>query len=73
MRFPCQGPLNTLVALAIAAAKATPVLLFFMHLKYRKLRLERREFAARLFWLVIFFGMTMVDYFSRNTLGVPGR
>jgi cytochrome c oxidase subunit 4 len=65
--------LNTIVALVIAAIKATLVLLFFMHLKYESYVLSSVVFVAGLFWLVIFFGLTLVDYLSRTTLGVPGR
>lgn len=72
-RVPMPGPLNTLIALAIAAAKATLVLLFFMHLKYESYVLSAVVFVAGLFWLLIFFGLTLVDYLSRNVLGVPGR
>jgi len=72
-RVPMPGPLNTLIALAIAAAKATLVLLFFMHLKYESYVLSAVVFVAGLFWLLIFFGLTLTDYLTRATLGVPGR
>jgi cytochrome c oxidase subunit IV len=65
--------LNTIVALFIAAVKATLVLLFFMHLKYESYKLSAVVFSAGLFWLLIFFGLTLVDYGTRATLGVPGR
>jgi cytochrome c oxidase subunit 4 len=70
---PMPGPLNTLIALAIAAAKATLVLLFFMHLKYESYVISTVVFVAGLFWLLIFFGMTLIDYLSRMKLGVPGH
>jgi cytochrome c oxidase subunit 4 len=72
-RVPMPGPLNTLIALGIAAAKATLVLLFFMHLKYESYVLSTVVFVAGLFWLLIFFGMTLVDYLSRAKMGIPGR
>ncbi|MGZ4813837.1 MAG: cytochrome C oxidase subunit IV family protein [Terriglobales bacterium] len=72
-RVPMPGPLNTLIALAIAAAKATLVLMFFMHLKYESYVLSAVVFVAGLFWLVIFFGLTLTDYLTRATLGVPGH
>jgi len=72
-RVPMPGPLNTLIALAIAAAKATLVLLFFMHLKYESYVLSAVVFVAGLFWLLIFFGLTLTDYLTRATLGVPGH
>ncbi len=70
---PMPGPLNTLVAMAIAAAKATLVLLFFMHLKYESYVLSAVVFVAGLFWLLIFFGLILTDYLTRATLGIPGR
>ena len=70
---PMGHALNTLVALIIAAIKATLVLLFFMHLKYESYKLSGVVFAAGLFWLLIFFGLTLVDYLTRAKLGVAGR
>jgi cytochrome c oxidase subunit 4 len=70
---PMGRELNTVVALFIAAVKATLVLLFFMHLKYETYVISTVVFVAGLFWLLIFFGMTLIDYLSRMKLGVPGR
>ena len=70
---PMGHAMNTLVALIIAAIKATLVLLFFMHLKYESYKLSGVVFAAGLFWLLIFFGLTLVDYLTRAKLGVAGR
>jgi cytochrome c oxidase subunit IV len=72
-RVPMPGPLNTLIALGIAAVKATLVILFFMHLRYENYTLISVVFVAGLFWLVIFFALTLVDYSSRSVLGVPGH
>jgi len=72
-RVPMPGPLNTLIALGIAAAKATLVLMFFMHLKYESYVLSTVVFVAGLFWLLIFFGLTIIDYASRMKLGTLGR
>ena len=72
-RVPMPGPLNTLIALGIAAAKATLVLMFFMHLKYETYILSTVVFVAGLFWLLIFFGLTIIDYASRSYTGVPGH
>ena len=58
------GPLNPVVALAIATFKAVVVILFFMHVKYQ----------SRLIWITVGSGfflfaglvmMTMLDYVSR--------
>jgi cytochrome c oxidase subunit 4 len=61
------GPLHAYVALAIAAAKAALVVLFFMHVLY----------SSRLTWVVIFsavfmflllWGVTLLDYVTRYWL-----
>lgn len=64
-------PLNVLVALAIAGAKAALVLLFFMHVKYSP-RLVQIVVVSSLVWLVILIGITASDYLSRGWLGNPG-
>ena len=58
------GPLNIVVALAIAIVKATLVVLFFMHLKYSE-KLTWVFAGASIFWLVLLVGITMADYFTR--------
>ncbi len=70
---PMGRELNTVIALIIAAIKATLVLLFFMHLKYESYVLSTVVFVAGLFWLLIFFGLTIIDYLSRTKLGIPGH
>jgi cytochrome c oxidase subunit 4 len=72
-RVTMPGPLNTVIALGIAAVKATLVLLFFMHLKYESYKLSGVVFVAGLFWLLILFGLNLVDYLTRNVMGVPGH
>ena len=65
--FPVLGvtiPLNTTVALVIAATKATLVVLFFMHVKYSS-RLVAVFAAAGFVWLVILLTLTIADYQSR--------
>ncbi len=59
-------PWNTLVALAIAACKASLVVLFFMHAKYSS-NLTRLAAVAGLFWLAILIALTLSDYKTRNT------
>jgi cytochrome c oxidase subunit 4 len=59
-----MGPLNIVVALAIAIFKATLVVLYFMHLKYSE-RLNWVFAGAGVFWLVVLIGITMADYFTR--------
>ncbi len=63
-----KGPLNAVVALTIAAFKATAVVLYFMHARYSP-RLIWVIIAAALFWLAIMFALTFSDYSSRGWLG----
>ena len=58
------GPLNIPIALAIAATKATLVVLFFMGVKYGT-RLTWVWTALGFIWLVIMFGITL-DYVARE-------
>jgi cytochrome c oxidase subunit 4 len=65
------GRLNFPVALAIAIAKATLVVLFFMHVKYSS-RLTKMIVGMALFFLMILFTLTMTDYLSRGWYTGPG-
>jgi cytochrome c oxidase subunit 4 len=66
------GILNNVVALGIAALKATLVILFFMGVRYST-RLTALVLVSGVLWLGIFVGLTLVDYASRGWLGVAGR
>jgi cytochrome c oxidase subunit IV len=59
------GPFNTVVAMAIAAAKASLIALFFMHIRSAKPVVWLCA-GAGLFWLGILFVLTMSDYVSRG-------
>jgi cytochrome c oxidase subunit IV len=59
------GPFNNVVALGIATAKATLVVLFFMHVKYST-RLTWAVVAGSIFWLGILLALTMGDYLTRG-------
>ncbi|HEX8734718.1 MAG TPA: cytochrome C oxidase subunit IV family protein [Pyrinomonadaceae bacterium] len=59
---------NTLVALLIAFAKMTMVVLFFMHVRWMP-RLIWLTALAGFFWLAIMFAFTMQDYLTRSVLG----
>ena len=61
------GPFNTIIALTIATAKATLVVLYFMHVRYSS-RLIWVIVAAALFWMAILFALTFSDYWSRHWL-----
>jgi cytochrome c oxidase subunit 4 len=60
------GEWHALVGLAIAAAKAGLVVLFFMHVWYSS-RLTWIFALSGLFWLGILIALTMSDYVSRIT------
>ena len=59
------GPLNTVVALAIAVFKAVLVVLFFMHVKHGN-RLTWVVILAAVFWLALMLMITMSDYLTRG-------
>lgn len=56
---------NTLVALLIAFAKMSCVVLWFMHVKYSS-RLIWLTALSGFFWLAIMFAFTMQDYLTRG-------
>jgi cytochrome c oxidase subunit 4 len=59
------GPWNAPVALAIATAKASLVLLVFMHLR-RGPRSASLAVGAGVLWLLLLLGLTLVDYVTRG-------
>lgn len=61
------GALNTVVALAIACAKATLVVLYFMHVKYST-KLTWAVVGSSVFWLLILLALTFNDYLTRHLL-----
>ena len=66
------GPLHFPTAMAIAAAKALIIALFFMHLLHSH-RLTMVIFAASFLWLAIMIGLTLADYLSRGSFSIPGK
>jgi cytochrome c oxidase subunit 4 len=58
------GAFNNVVALGIAVAKATLVVLFFMHVKYST-RLTLAVVVGSVFWLGILLVLTLSDYLTR--------
>ena len=66
------GPANNFVALGIAVAKATLVILYFMHVKGNT-KLVPVVIMSGLFFLFIMFLFLAADYGTRGWLGVPGR
>jgi len=65
------GILNFPVAIGIAIAKATLVILFFMHAKYSS-KLTKLFVGTAFFFLAILLGLTMTDYLSRGLGTYPG-
>jgi cytochrome c oxidase subunit 4 len=59
------GPLNNIVMLTVACAKALLVILFFMHVRWSS-RLTWVIAGSGFFWLLILFSITMADYMSRG-------
>lgn len=70
-RLPLGTAANSLVALAVAAAKAVIVIFYFMHVRFSS-RLVQIWAAAGFVWLVIMFGITLADYVVRSWAPVPG-
>ena len=64
------GYLNFPVAMLIAGFKASLVVWYFMHVKYQS-HLTKLTVATGLFFLVILLGMTLIDYVSKNFIGMP--
>ncbi len=67
------GDWSTVVALAIAAAKALLVLLFFMHLRYESYKITAVVLFAGIFWMSILFVLSLTDYLTRGVTGAPGH
>jgi len=62
------GPLHFPAAMAIAAAKAVLIVVYFMHMKYSH-RLTAVISVASLLWLGIMIALTLTDYLSRESRG----
>jgi cytochrome c oxidase subunit 4 len=63
------GPLNVVIALAIAGIKSTLVILFFMHVRYST-RVVKITAASGFIFLVILIAFTLADVFTRGKLVV---
>src|SRR3954469_12239902 len=68
--MPGLGPFQHPLALAIAAAKATLVILFFMHVWYSP-KLTWVVALGGLLWLAILISYTLTDYLTRTWDHVP--
>jgi cytochrome c oxidase subunit 4 len=58
------GPLNLVVALGVAVAKASLVVLYFMHARYSP-KLTAVVISAAIAFFVILVFLTLTDYLSR--------
>jgi len=66
------GLWSAVIAVVIAATKATIIALFFMHIKYAD-GLTKVVALAALFWLGIMFVLTGTDFFTRYMLTYPNQ
>jgi len=64
------GQFNFLVAMIIAAFKASLVVWYFMHLKYAS-KLTKLTVATGVFFLAILLGLLLVDYVSKGLTQMP--
>jgi cytochrome c oxidase subunit 4 len=64
------GPMNIVIALAIATFKGTLVVLFFMHLRYSP-KLTMVTVVAAMFFLFLLLSLTMTDYLTRAWTTYP--
>ncbi|MGH7939154.1 MAG: cytochrome C oxidase subunit IV family protein [Bryobacteraceae bacterium] len=64
------GVFNLVVALCISFTKMLLIVLFFMHIKGSS-RLLHLAAGVGLVWLLIMFGLTLGDYFSRGWVAMP--
>ncbi|ALO24651.1 MULTISPECIES: cytochrome C oxidase subunit IV family protein [Leptospira] len=58
------GAMNVIIAMAVATAKASLVLGYFMHLKYDTI-MNRVIFGSGFFFLLLLFGFSAADIFTR--------
>jgi cytochrome c oxidase subunit 4 len=59
------GIFNTVVALLIATAKASIVVLFFMGVKYTSEKMTKAVLISAIFWLLLLLVLSLSDYSTR--------
>jgi cytochrome c oxidase subunit IV len=64
------GKLNLVIALLIAATKATLVVWFFMQVRVSS-ALTKIFVVSGLLWMLLLISLTLTDYISRGWLYVP--
>ncbi|HTX52915.1 MAG TPA: cytochrome C oxidase subunit IV family protein [Candidatus Baltobacteraceae bacterium] len=65
------GVLNPVAAITIAVIKMALVALFFMHLRYTRIRLTYVFTAAGLLWLALLMAFTWTDVITRHPIVPP--
>lgn len=71
--FPIEGRWHLIFGLTIAAAKATLVVLFFMHVLISP-RLTWTVIVVSCFWLLLLVALTFTDYTTRGMIPfMPGH
>lgn len=66
------GAWNDVVAMVIAVAKASLVVLIFMHVRHST-PLTRLVVVGSILWMVFLVALTLADYQTRGILGVLGK
>ncbi len=66
------GRFSLVVALVIAAMKASLIAMFFMHALYDS-KLVRVVLGGGIVWFLILISLTLVDYITRGWLPFPGK
>jgi cytochrome c oxidase subunit IV len=66
------GPLNDVVAMAIAVTKGVLVIWIFMHVRFGT-RLTKLTAVSGFVWLALMILVIMGDYWSRGAIGVAGK
>ncbi len=72
MAYVSLGPFNDVIALLVAAAKATLVVLVFMNVKHSS-RLTWAFAIAGFCWLALLLGLSATDFFTRGWIPNPSN
>src|SRR5262249_25362538 len=66
------GAFNTIIAVLLAAAKASLIAMFFMHALHES-RTVRVIMASGVIWVAILISLTIVDYLTRQFMPPPAN
>lgn len=67
-----MGPFNTIIAILLAATKASLIVMFFMHALYET-RIVRVILAGGIIWVAILLSLTIADYSTRRFMPYPAN